>query len=178
MTGNPSIVTIDAADPFERGVQRGHAIREAVAASVLVYRDLFAVVGIEAADVRRYAEESIAATENWSAALAAEMRGTAQGSGLELWEIAALNARTEILSRGLGAKPGECSTVVNARGVPVGSQTWDWHEELAAGWHLQQVSGGRHSFVGLTTRMTPPGASLFIWSALGSSPRRRRLLRL
>ena len=153
MTTTPTIVTIvtlDAAEPFERGRQRGVAIRDALATSSRIYSELFTAVGIERADVRRFAEESIVATENWSIALAEEMRGTAEGSGLPLWEIASLNARTEILSLARGAKPGECSTIVSTRGTPVGSQTWDWHEELSAGWHLQRVSGSAHSFVGLT----------------------------
>jgi isopenicillin-N N-acyltransferase-like protein len=146
----PFIVALDSADPFERGIQRGRTLRDGLAMSSRVYRALFATVGIERADVQRYAEESIAATEAWSSALAEEMRGTAEGSGLPLWEIASLNARTEILSRARGTKPGECSTIVSTRGTPVASQTWDWHEELSAGWHVQQVSGGLHSFVGLT----------------------------
>jgi isopenicillin-N N-acyltransferase-like protein len=32
----------------------------------------------------------------------------------------------------------------------VGAQTWDWHEDLADCWHLQEVTGTPRHFVGLT----------------------------
>lgn len=146
----PDTVEVDSTDAFERGVQRGTAIRATLAEGVAIYSRLFATVGIAEDAIRTYAMQAITATERWSPALAEEMRGTAEGSGLDAWKIAALNARTEILSIALGSKPGECSTIVSTRGTPVGAQTWDWHEELERCWHLQRVAGNEHQFVGLT----------------------------
>ena len=40
--------------------------------------------------------QAVTATERWCPALVEEMRGTAEACGLELWKVAALNARSEI----------------------------------------------------------------------------------
>jgi isopenicillin-N N-acyltransferase-like protein len=146
----PDVIVIDSADAFERGLQRGAAIANQLVEGAAVYLELFAAVGIAEAEVRAHAQQAIEATERWCPALAQEMRGTAEGSGLAVWTIAALNARTEILSTALGSKPGECSTIVSTRKTAVGAQTWDWHEELEHCWHLQRVSGNEREFVGLT----------------------------
>lgn len=152
------VVVIDSTDAYERGRQRGSAIRETLQGGVGIYLDLFETVGIDRDTVRSQAEEAVVVTESWYPPLAAEMRGTADGCGLELWQVAALNARTEILSGATRAgstgaevtRPGECSTIVSTRESPVGVQTWDWHEELSSCWHLQSVRGTPRSFVGLT----------------------------
>lgn len=152
------VVLINSDDPFERGRQRGEAIRATLREGMNVYLDLFETVGVDRETVRRRADTTFLVTEGWHRPLADEMRGTAEGSGLELWHIAALNARTEILSgasRGNATgsevtRPGECSTIVSTRESPVGVQTWDWHEELSDCWHLQSVHGTPHAFVGLT----------------------------
>ncbi|WP_111720241.1 C45 family peptidase [Homoserinimonas sp. OAct 916] len=152
------VVLINSEDPFERGQQRGAAIRGTLREGINVYLDLFETVGVDRETVRRQAENAVSVTEGWHAPLAEEMRGTAEGAGLEVWQIAALNARTEILSgatRGDSTgsdvtRPGECSTIVSTVQSPVGVQTWDWHEELADCWHLQSVRGTPRAFVGLT----------------------------
>lgn len=149
----PRLISIDSTDPYERGRQRGLRLGDALDTGLNVYRKLFSVAGIDPYIVQSNAESAIAATESWNCALAAELRGTADASGYELWQIAALNARTEILSGASGStgtKPGECSTIVSTRASPVGAQTWDWHDELSGCWHLQHVQGTAHSFVGLT----------------------------
>jgi len=150
VTTRPQMITLDETDPYERGRERGLAIRDSLADGIVIYLELFAATGISRADVVAGAELAVRATEAWSPALAAEMRGTADGAGVPLWQVAALNARTEILSGARGAKPGECSTIVNASSRPVGAQTWDWHDELRGYWHLQRVTGTQRSFVGLT----------------------------
>jgi isopenicillin-N N-acyltransferase-like protein len=149
-THAPTTIHVDSADAFQRGLQRGRAIRDVLADSVEIYLSLFATAGISLETVRLNAEQALLATERWCPDLAREMEGTAQASGVDVWKVAALNARTEILSGGRGAKPGECSTVVNASNNPVGAQTWDWHEELSEHWHLQKVHGNARRFVGLT----------------------------
>ena len=146
----PITIRIESSDAFQRGLQRGRAIRDALADSVAIYLSLFATAGISPENVRLNAEQAFLATERWCPDLARELEGTASGAGLEVWHVAALNARTEILSGGLTAKPGECSTIVNAVNSPVGAQTWDWHEELSDHWHLQDVRGNARDFVGLT----------------------------
>ncbi|MBF4992625.1 penicillin acyltransferase [Arthrobacter gandavensis] len=147
----PALITIAAASARERGIQRGQASREALASAWQVYAELFAAGAISTERVEREAVDSLAAVRQWIPDLAAEIDGTAAGAGLPVWQIAALNARTEILSLAKGRLPGECSTVISTiPGHVFSAQTWDWHEELAAAWHLQSVAhpGGR--FVGIS----------------------------
>lgn len=149
MTNTIPMISIDSVDAVERGRQRGRALKDRLSDGIRIYLALFETCGIRPDQVRRGADATFAATEAWAPELAAEMRGTAEAADVPLWQIAALNARTEILSGSRGAKPGECSTIINASGRPVGAQTWDWHEELGDGWHLQRVRAERE-FVGLT----------------------------
>lgn len=151
MTGRiPRVIEIDSADPFQRGLQRAERLGDELRRGADLYFDLFETVGVPLNLVREGALASADAAEQWSEDLVTEMRGVADGSGIDFWRIAALNARTEVLSSALGAKPGECSTIVSAITTPLGVQTWDWHEELAPFWHLQRVSGTTHGYVGLT----------------------------
>lgn len=146
---SPRVILVDSPDPFERGVQRAKALGSELHHGFAGYLELFTAVGIRESLLREGAEQTLAATGAWHDDLVVEMRGVADASGLESWQVAALNARTEILSGASGTKPGECSTIVNADRA-VGAQTWDWHEELSEFWHLQEVRGGTHSYVGLT----------------------------
>lgn len=78
------------------------------------------------------------------------MAGVAEGAGVLFWTIAALNARTEILAEAGAPRAGECSTLVHSGTRTTGGQCWDWHEELAAAWHIQTVSGGTRNVAGIT----------------------------
>ncbi|HLI61484.1 MAG TPA: C45 family peptidase [Solirubrobacteraceae bacterium] len=130
-----------SASPHDRGEAFGAANASDVGATYERYAELFdAVAGRSAAgrpvELRPLGEEALAAIAAYSAAAESEIRGIAGGAGLEPWQLAALNARTEILAR-LGAPArGECSTVVDLRGrrSPLTIQTWDWHDTLADGW--------------------------------------------
>jgi isopenicillin-N N-acyltransferase-like protein len=65
----------------------------------------------------------------------------------------ALNARTEVFAVAGGTAVTECSTVVELQGVDgsaLAAQSWDWHEELADGWHVQSVRSDVGSYVGLS----------------------------
>jgi len=65
-----------------------------------------------------------------------EIGGIADGSGVPVREIAALNARTELLAIANPLGVDECSTVVSLpRGrPPVAVQTWDWYDAMSANW--------------------------------------------
>jgi isopenicillin-N N-acyltransferase-like protein len=143
-------IRINSTDAFRRGFDRGLAIADALEQGIAIYLDLFETSGVSLGTAQKYGEQAVLATEQWSRPLAEEMRGMAESSKIPLWKIAALNARTEILSQAVGAKPGECSTIVNAGRDPVGAQTWDWHEDLSHCWHLQEIFGTPRQFVGLT----------------------------
>jgi isopenicillin-N N-acyltransferase-like protein len=113
----PPVVRSAEPDARERGRALGRAEREAILACWAGYERLFD------ADPRDLAEGSLERVGAWAPTLAAEIEGIAAGSGLEIWQVAALNARTEILARG----GRECSTFVCP---PRTIQTWDWHEHL------------------------------------------------
>lgn len=148
-------ITTDAADPRERGRIRGEQLRETIPGSLDVYDRLFALGGIDRAQIRDDAERALDAIDAFRPAARAEIEGVAEGAGTELWRVAALNARTEILARGTAVPPGECTTVVrHLESGPAprtfGIQTWDWHVELSDYWHTLESRGARHDFVGIT----------------------------
>jgi isopenicillin-N N-acyltransferase-like protein len=120
-------------DPHARGREFGARWPVEIAATFDGYADLFDAHGAIPAQVRTYAEEAFRQTEKWAPGLAAEMAGIADGSGLAVWQIAAVNARTEILAALGTTGEGECSTAVVLPGggaPPRTVQTWDWSPHL------------------------------------------------
>jgi isopenicillin-N N-acyltransferase-like protein len=124
------IHVIDAESGFDRGVQHGSVARDQVAVSVETYRRLFRdFVRIDWADALIIGERYGDAVARFDPELFEEIRGVADGSGFELAEILALNARSEI---GLGARMVDGCTAFAAFGTatPGGTtilcQNWDW----------------------------------------------------
>lgn len=148
-------VQINSTDPLLRGRQRGEQLGASLASGFEVYERFFSLGGLAPAQIRSMAEQALEDVNNFAPQLAQEILGTAQGAGLEPWQVGALNARTEILAASKTTGPGECSTIVRTAGTAqtpeiFGVQTWDWHVELAEFWHTQQVAGAAHSFAGIT----------------------------
>ncbi|MFE4196364.1 C45 family autoproteolytic acyltransferase/hydrolase [Paenarthrobacter sp. NPDC056912] len=127
--------TSTALDPRERGLDIGRTSDAQTRTTAKLYSDFFAVLGMDPQKVRTIAEQSHEALRDWSPALAEEAEGWAHGAGLETWELAIVNARTEILAAApKKAGSHECSTAVYApagTGSPQTLQTWDWHGDLA-----------------------------------------------
>ena len=149
-------VVVDSADPFERGRQRGAQVRDALTWTWPLYKRLFELTAHDAGrpyvDVGAVATSCREAVADWSPDVLRELDGVAAGAGLDAGTVMALNARTEVFARARGDGPTECSTLValhGRAGTAVGAQTWDWHDELSHGWHVQTVRGNRHTFVGL-----------------------------
>ncbi len=65
-----------------------------------------------------------------------EIAGIAEGAGRPVREIAAINARTEILVAANPTGVTECSSVISAPpgGPPFAVQTWDWYDAMTDGW--------------------------------------------
>ena len=125
----------DQATPGDRGRAFGRDNRAAIASTVAAYRDLFTATAGEEVDLHSYGEEAITSIAAWAPALADEVEGIAEGSGLPLEHVAALNARTEVLAAIRASSRGECSTLVSlGRGFNVAVQTWDWHDSLRDRW--------------------------------------------
>lgn len=118
-------------DPLERGREIGARFAEQIRHTTALYLDFFPQVGVSLRDAERIGDNSLAALEAWSPGLAAEVIGMAKGAALPLWQLASLNARTEVLAA--RTRHSECSTTVFAppgAQAPRTLQTWDWHDCL------------------------------------------------
>lgn len=134
----------------ELGLARGAALRDTLAAAAERYEGLFRMVGVSEERERAGVEAVLETLVSWRPGIVEELGGIAEGSGVPLTQVVALNARTEILAMGRGGA-SECSTVTAiVDGRRVGVQTWDWHIEFDAYWHTHEVSGPGYRYVGLT----------------------------
>lgn len=123
-----NIHTSTEADPVRRGREIGQRWRTEIAGTVRDYTWLFDAAGLDPATVRTVATECMDSLGQWAPDLVAEIGGVAEGAGLQSWQAAALNARTEILVRGSIAGLKECTTAVwtPPQAPPHVLQTWDW----------------------------------------------------
>ncbi|MGH3509469.1 MAG: C45 family autoproteolytic acyltransferase/hydrolase, partial [Nocardioidaceae bacterium] len=128
--------TSTVAGPRDRGVEFGERFAPEVAATVASYRTLFAAYGGPRFDFRHWAERAWEAIERLTPEYAEEIAGIAAGARRDVVEVAAINARTELLVAAGAVAATECSTVVTlpADGPPVAVQTWDWYDAMADGW--------------------------------------------
>lgn len=124
----------DLTDPHERGRLIGARFAAEIRETVALYLAFFPKLGIEPQRAREIGEASLAALGAWCPRLAAEVEAIADGVDLPRWQLACLNARTEILATAPASAEGECSTTVYAPAGPHAPrtlQTWDWHDSLA-----------------------------------------------
>lgn len=130
--------TASTNDPYARGAELGHRHAAAVHASLASYLPLWAAYGVNEHDADEVGEAVLEPVRTFAPGLFEEMRGIADGAGLSLREVAALNARTELLAR--GSWPAEeCTTYVwlpPDGSPPQTMQTWDWHESQADTWFV------------------------------------------
>ncbi len=128
--------TSSALEPYARGVEFGALHRLEVTGTVAAYRRLFAARATEPFDVDAWAEHAWEAIGELAPWACEEIRGIADGVGVPVREIAALNARTELLAVANPTGVAECSTVVSLPSgrPPVGVQTWDWYDAMSDGW--------------------------------------------
>src|SRR5579862_1359644 len=140
MTAIPRIRVAGSA--YERGRQYGAQARDRVHRSVQAYRHVFAYyTGWDWDTVRRTAAGFEAPIAGFRPAYLEEMRGIADGAGLDPADVLAINVRTEVMYAAkarlapLAARtpqpPAECSAfaVVPAPGQPGATligQNWDW----------------------------------------------------
>ncbi|MFF1946335.1 C45 family autoproteolytic acyltransferase/hydrolase [Rhodococcus qingshengii] len=129
-------------DSRERGEHYGTSWATQIARSVAAYERLFRAVGVSTAEAHQVAESSLGVIADWYPAVLCELEGIAAGSGVDLLQLMALNARTEMLALHPPNGPGECSTsiVVPTKGAPRTIQTWDWHDETSESGLVWQYS--------------------------------------
>jgi len=130
--------------PRERGRSHGEQAAERIRRGVAMYAAQLAGLQLGAAEVRRLAEGYLPRIEAFDPLYVEEMRGIAEGAGLELADIVMINARTEVLRLGLQRSqeaqaddhPDGCTGAVllpetTAHGRLLHGQNWDWKAECA-----------------------------------------------
>lgn len=141
---------VEGATRAELGRSRGAQLRPTLGAAYAKYAELFRLLGVSERLEREGADRVLEAVGGWRPAVVEEFAAVAEAAGLELVQLVALNARTEILALAPRASK-ECSTVTEViGGHRYGVQTWDWHIELDPFWHTQEVAGPGHRYAGLT----------------------------
>jgi isopenicillin-N N-acyltransferase-like protein len=131
-----------AGTPYERGRQYGAQARTRIHLSVQAYQRVFAhYAGWDWPAVRRAAAGFEAPVAAFRPAYLDEMRGLADGAGLDLADVLAINVRTEVMYAAKARQaplatrgprpPAECSAfaVVPVPGGPATTllgQNWDW----------------------------------------------------
>jgi isopenicillin-N N-acyltransferase-like protein len=131
----------EESSPRARGEAFGRAQPPAVQNTVAVYRRLIGT--LDGAGVRLRADER------------AELEGIAAGAAVEVGELLAVNARSELMA---GMSLEECSV---AGGGALLAQNWDWHPALAdstlvwvvappgGGWYATLTEAGMLAKIGL-----------------------------
>jgi isopenicillin-N N-acyltransferase-like protein len=122
--------------PRERGVEFGRGNADAVRRSVAGYLTLFARRGAPGYDARRWAAEFRDLIGDLEPDALAEIGGIAEGARVDVLDVVAVNARTELLAKADPYGERECSTVVvtPADAPAYGVQTWDWYASMADTW--------------------------------------------
>ncbi len=127
---------------FDRGRQYGAHARARIRRSVQAYQQVFAhYAGWDWPTVRRAAAGFEAPIAGFRASYLEEMRGIADGAGLDLADVLAINVRTEVMFAAKArqaplasrARPGprraECSAFAVVQDQPPATligQNWDW----------------------------------------------------
>lgn len=122
--------------PYERGRLYGSQARDRIHRSMTAYAQMYAyLAGMDWAQASAHAQRFIPAIEDFAPSCLDEMAGIADGAGVSMADVVALNARTEImyaarvrLAMGSPA-PAECSSFATAvpEGRVVAGQNWDWY---------------------------------------------------
>jgi len=128
--------------PRERGRAYGEQARERIGRSIEAYREVFvAYAGWDWAQVRREAARYVPPIEAFDGRYLEEMRGIADGSGVDLEDVLSINVRTEVMfaakaraaeaASGRGPRQGECSAFAvlpeaSSDGHTLLGQNWDW----------------------------------------------------
>ncbi|AXI80586.1 C45 family autoproteolytic acyltransferase/hydolase [Peterkaempfera bronchialis] len=137
--------TSSVAAPRARGREFGLAHAAEIGRTIASYRALFARTAGHDLDLDGPGAEALAAIRGWAPDLAEEIEGIAEGAGLPVEQVAAINARTEILATLTPAAKGECSAVVllaDDGSAPVAVQTWDWYSGMAPNWLVWTIPHG------------------------------------
>lgn len=129
--------------PRERGRAYGEQARDRIAVSIGAYEDVFeAYAGWSWPQVRREAARYEAPIAAFDDRYVEEMRGIADGAGVDLEDVLSINVRTEVMfaakaraadsaTDSSGPRQGECTAFAvvpesSAAGHTLIGQNWDW----------------------------------------------------
>ena len=118
------VFTFRGKTSYELGYNYGKTLKSRIERTFEIYMALFLQFGSHefvksyAMNVKRVIEKCFPKT------IANEIKGISDGSGIEIWKIYAINARTEIVCD-LGSMTDECTAVVYKKGNII-AQNWDW----------------------------------------------------
>jgi isopenicillin-N N-acyltransferase-like protein len=121
----------------ELGRQHGEAARTQIRDSIAYYQHSFKrITGLEWTEIRRNAPRWVAPIEGYLAGIGDEIRGIAEGAGVEFEDVLALNARGELSTHNPFADEAEegCSSYAilpeaSGDGHVYCGQNWDWRCE-------------------------------------------------
>ena len=121
----------------ELGRQHGEAARSQIGESIGYYRESFKrITGLEWAEIRRNAPRWVQPIDAYLPGITDEIRGIAEGAGVDFAEILALNARGELSTHNPFAEAAEegCSSYAilpeaSGDGHVYCGQNWDWRCE-------------------------------------------------
>jgi len=120
----------------DRGLELGERFRAEVTAHAAAYRALFERRADRPFDVDEWSARAWESIRALAPEAAEEIAGIAEGAGRPVEEVAAVNARTELLVAANPSGLSECSTVIALPpgAAPVAVQTWDWYDAMSDGW--------------------------------------------
>ncbi|MEF3274161.1 MAG: C45 family peptidase [Chloroflexus sp.] len=136
MNGWPLVAV--TGDPYTQGWQHGRALRDAIAANLRIYTARFErELRLPIDEVWRRARRYAAAIAEQNPDYAAGMRGIAEGAGIDLDAIVALNVRYELFYQYFreyertSSKPDGCTAfallpAATSNGHLLAGENWDW----------------------------------------------------
>lgn len=134
-----------AGPPRERGRDYGRQAAARIHLGVEHYTAQLGRASLDWPAIRALVREYLPQIEQFEPAYVDEMRGIAEGAGLDFEAVVLLNARTEVLKLGqrpdlrarlLSEAPDACTSVValpeaTGTGQLIQAQNWDWKAECA-----------------------------------------------
>ena len=148
------LIKINAATPFERGVQYGEQAKEKIKAGIESYKRLFAQSGNRSWEqIKEYAISFVPMIEEDMPEILSEAKGIAEGAGVNMDELMVLNCRYEITKF---PKEDECTTCAILPEAADGGKTllvkdWDYRAGILDNiviLHIEEPDGTR--IIGLT----------------------------
>ncbi|WP_390304674.1 C45 family autoproteolytic acyltransferase/hydolase [Virgibacillus sediminis] len=112
----------------DRGKQLGRLAKQEIQHNIEAYKEIFKKnANIDWESAKKKAADYIPWIEAYDNEIMEEIRGISEGSGFDLLEITALNARSEIVLNSDGCTSIASIPETNEEKVTYLGQNWDWH---------------------------------------------------